>query len=422
MKEGLSLAYIVQSLDIDLRTEHAAALQIRRILESLQSEGHDVTLIASRPGKRVLYSRDLQPTQFQRLTYTDARAFQLVESAARRVQRELRLPWVQIFDSLRLLDVCSHHAHGIDILHERNSMYGIGVAMASRRQKLPYVLQVDADFMFEHDFLGITHNWLEELIAVYTSRINYRAAHAITCVSQVMKDYLISKHRVAGDKIFVIPNGASIIKDLAPGAISAQRGKLGLDGHPTALFVGSFYPWHGVSDLISAFRLVLKRVPDARLVLVGDGETKSSIEAQVRKAGLSDNVVFTGRVPHEEVALMLGLADVAVAPYPKMSLDYWGSPLKVFEYMAMGKAIVASSVGEIRSLLHNGYSGLLVRPGDASAMSEAILDLFSDRELRRRLGEAARTELAREYTWKNYAQRMQPVYEYAINRAKLPKA
>lgn len=136
----------------------------------------------------------------------------------------------------------------------------------------------------------------------------------------------------------------------------------------------------------------------ARLVLVGDGPLRASLEEEAERRGLSGHVIFTGGIDHSEVPVAASALDLLVAPYPTMDQFYF-SPLKVYEYMAAGKPIVASRIGQISDILEDRRTALLVTPGDASAVATAILRLWADRQFAEQLGHAARLEVQAHHSW-----------------------
>ena len=157
--------------------------------------------------------------------------------------------------------------------------------------------------------------------------------------------------------------------------------------------------------MIEAFAIVAAQTPGARLLIVGNGPERAVLEALVSARGLREAVHFTGAVYHADVPALLSRIDVAVAPYPPLPHFYF-SPLKIYEYMAAGLAVIASRSGQIPQLLEDGLSGLLYRPGDAGELAAALERLRRDPELRRRLGRAARAKVLRGYTWDRVARRI----------------
>jgi glycosyltransferase involved in cell wall biosynthesis len=143
--------------------------------------------------------------------------------------------------------------------------------------------------------------------------------------------------------------------------------------------------------------------PDLRLVVVGDGPARPALERQAAALGLADRVTFTGLQPREAIPALVAGFDIALQP---LVVSY-ASPLKIFEYMAAGRAIVAPDQPNIREVLRNGETAVLFDPAEAGAMWRAIRRLAGDAGLRRRLGEAARAEIAqRDYTWRGNAARV----------------
>jgi glycosyltransferase involved in cell wall biosynthesis len=176
-------------------------------------------------------------------------------------------------------------------------------------------------------------------------------------------------------------------------------------------FVGTFGPWHGALVLAEAIAL-LPGAARITFLLVGSGAERAEAERIVKTGGFERRVIFTGAVAHERVPALLDACDVLVSPHVPLAdgSEFFGSPTKLFEYMAMGKAIVASRLGQIEDVLADGETALLVEPGDARALSEAIVRLSESAELRQRLGAAARREAVERHTWEHNAERVLRAY------------
>jgi glycosyltransferase involved in cell wall biosynthesis len=186
------------------------------------------------------------------------------------------------------------------------------------------------------------------------------------------------------------------------------------DGAFTVGFAGTLKPWHGLETLAEAFGIAQQADPAFRLLIVGDGPRRSILEEALARAPHPERVIFTGALDPGRMPGMLASMDVAAAPYDDLPGFYF-SPLKLFEYMACGRASVASAVGQIPEIIRHGATGLLCPPGDAGALAGALLRLRREPALRADIGNAARAYVTRNHTWDATARR---VFEIAGSAAK----
>ncbi len=218
---------------------------------------------------------------------------------------------------------------------------------------------------------------------------------------------------VAAEKIIVNPNGVDVER-FRPGVGGGEmRRELSIkDDEVVAGFVGTFGPWHGVEKLAEAIKSIPVNVP-VRFLLVGSGSLHAEVERQLRTETQTGRVIFTGAVGHHRVPALLDACDILVAPHVPLAdgSDFFGSPTKIFEYMAMGKAIVASRLGQIGEVLADQETALLVEPGKVTELTESIVKLVDSRELRERLGTKAREVAEREHTWVHNAERVLQAYD-----------
>jgi glycosyltransferase involved in cell wall biosynthesis len=159
----------------------------------------------------------------------------------------------------------------------------------------------------------------------------------------------------------------------------------------------------------------IARTPaDARIryLLIGSGALRAQVEEILRSAGALDRVIMKGAIPHEQVPRLLDACDILVSPHVPLEAgaEFFGSPTKLFEYMAMGKGIVASRLGQIGEVLEHEQTALLVEPGNVVELSDALMRLAASRELRECLGAAARQTAVKRHTWKHNAQRVIDAY------------
>jgi glycosyltransferase involved in cell wall biosynthesis len=230
-------------------------------------------------------------------------------------------------------------------------------------------------------------------------------ADAVLAVSIPLRDYAVLLG-AEPDRVHVVPNGvdAELFQPGEPDPEVRTRRDLG-DG-PILGFVGGLRPWHGVEVLPALLERLVRRHPNLHLVIAGDGPLRGELERDLRERGLAQSVVFTGWLPHEEVAALIRHFDVALAPYPMPDHDFYFSPLKLFEYMACGVPVVAARLGQIEEVVRNGETGLLYPPGEFGALDAACSRLLEDPDLRWRMGRASAKEAHDRYTWDHNAARV----------------
>jgi glycosyltransferase involved in cell wall biosynthesis len=238
-------------------------------------------------------------------------------------------------------------------------------------------------------------------------QLNLAAASRIFVVSEVEKNNLIEAG-ITAKKIVVNPNGVDA-DEFRPG-IGGQKAReeLSIAADKTLVgFVGTFGPWHGVLTLADAVAAIPKNA-DIHFLLIGAGSLRDEVERKLRDSGDLDRVTFAGVVSHGRVPVMLDACDILISPHVPLAdgSEFFGSPTKLFEYMAMGKGIVASRLGQIGDFLSHDETALLVEPANARELSLAIMRLADNEELRVSLGKAARERAVSQHTWRRNAARI----------------
>jgi glycosyltransferase involved in cell wall biosynthesis len=227
------------------------------------------------------------------------------------------------------------------------------------------------------------------------------ATDRVFCVSAQLAE-AVAQRGVDPARIEVMPNGFDS-RLFRPRQAVRLRRQLGIHSRFVVGMVGSLKPWHGVCVLLEAFRLFAARHSNAALLIVGDGPERVSVEEfRARHPGLA--VVAPGAVPHDDVPAMVAACDVATAPYDANDAFYF-SPMKLYEYLAVGRPVVASAQGQIMEVIEDGVNGLLVPPGDPVALSAALGRLARSPALRARLGYRGRETVAGR-TWEANARRI----------------
>jgi glycosyltransferase involved in cell wall biosynthesis len=287
-----------------------------------------------------------------------------------------------------------------DVLYERCNLFLLSGLMLKKRTGLPLLLEVNAplaDERLRFGGLGLPS------LARWSETTVWRGADVVLPVTQVLAD-VISAGGVPADRLVVIPNGINEAHFAhAPGNAEAKA-QLG-DGWSDALvlgFTGFVREWNGV-DRILHWMASPAGPASARLLMVGDGPARADLEALAAQLGLRERLRFTGVVPREQVPAHVAAFDIALQP----AVTPYASPLKLFEYLALGKAIVAPRMPNIMEVLRHDHNALLFDPADVHGLSDALTTLAADAELRLRLQQQARATIsAQGLTWQANARRV----------------
>jgi glycosyltransferase involved in cell wall biosynthesis len=288
----------------------------------------------------------------------------------------------------RLRRACREFAP--DLLYERYNLYYLAGALLARRHALLFHLEVNSPLADERARFGKLRF---KSLARALERWVWRSADRVLAVTVVLKE-VIATAGVPAERLDVIPNGVALAR-FPPLRAPADP------AFPVILgFVGFVRDWHGLDGVIRA--MATEGGERINLIVVGDGPARPELERKARERGIADRVRFTGVVPHAEIPELIAGFDIALQP----KVVAYASPLKIFEYMAAGRAIIAPDQPNICEILEHERTALLFGVEDG-AMWQAIMQLASNAELRRRFGEAARAEIARrDYTWDGNARRI----------------
>jgi glycosyltransferase involved in cell wall biosynthesis len=204
------------------------------------------------------------------------------------------------------------------------------------------------------------------------------------------------------DRVVVVPNGVDV-EAVRPDLARADRNQeLREHGHgPLLGWVGTFGPWHGAAVLIRALSLLS---PSIRLLMIGDGQGRAESVALARSLGVADQVSWLGTLPHGSALARLAACDVLVSPtVPLPGVPFFGSPTKLFEYMALGRPIVASRLDQLAEVLEDGQNARLARPGDPADLAKAIRSVLASLDRGEQLGRQARRDAVHRHTWDHRA-------------------
>ena len=311
----------------------------------------------------------------------------------------------------QLVDQCQP-----DLVHAHSPVLNALPALWVGRQRgLPVVYEMRAsweDAAVDHG--TTTEGSLRYRVSRGLETVALRLADQVTTICEGLRQDIASRG-VAADRVTVIPNAVDVsaFRFGAP-PDEALRQRLGLDGATVLGFAGSFYGYEGLHLLIEAVQQLLPTHPRLRVLLVGGGPQEAALKAQAAAAGLADRVIFTGRVPHDQVQRYYELIDVLAYPRLPIRLTELVTPLKPLEAMAQGRMFVASDVGGHRELVRDGHTGHLFKAGSASALAQALHGLLSQRAGWQAVREQARRFVEVERTWATSVGRYQDVYRRAL--------
>ena len=299
-----------------------------------------------------------------------------------------------------------------DILHAHSPVLNALPALrVGRRLGIPVVYEIRAfweDAAVDH---GTSHEWgVRYRLTRYLESYALRRVDAITTICEGLRGDILGRG-IAPERVTVIPNAVNIENFTVGQLPDVDLAKyLGLEGKLLLGFIGSFYAYEGLSVLLQALPKMLSRNPDIRVLLVGGGSQAKELKVLATQLGIEDKVIFTGRVPHEQVQRYYNLIDVLVYPRLKMRLTDLVTPLKPLEAMAQGRLVVASDVGGHLELIRDGETGILFKAGDPDALALKVLDLLSRPDSWRGLRAAARSFVETQRNWPVSVARYKTVY------------
>jgi len=394
----MNIAYLCADFGIPIHGDKGAAIHVREVSRALVGLGHRVEIIAPRAGGPAPADFGV-PVRELPLSPDDKRLFGLLrddpaggEPAAKEIRSMLYAAW------LRHSSLPHLRAFGPDAIYERYALLATAGSALARELGVPHILEVNAPLSNEQ----ATHRGsLFAQTARAVERTVLGSATRVISVSDPLRDWMVGLG-VAPERITVVWNGVDVERFAAGGAgAAAVRLRHSLGDQPVIGFVGTLKAWHGTATLVRAFAM-LDRVRDAtggpRLLIVGDGPERATLESLAWDEGVSRSVTFTGSVTHAEIPAHIAAMDIVTAPYDVVA-DHYFSPLKLFEYMASGRPIVAAEIGQIATCLRDGETGLLYRPGDVPSLAARMTELLDDPARGHAMGQVAQEVARARHGW-----------------------
>lgn len=283
------------------------------------------------------------------------------------------------------------------LIYERYSLFLFATVWLARWQRIPLVLEINDSALVER----VRPLYLKAL----ARRIEgwcLRRCSGLVFISSHFRDQARGAYGDIAPSV-ISPNAADLAQfDPARFDRARLRAERGLGDRVVCGHVGAFAHWHGVDAFVEAIATRLDQAPRLALVFIGDGRTLPAVRALVAARGLADRVLLPGRVAHEEIATWIACMDYAVLP----NSNEYGSPMKLFELMAMGVAVVAPDYAPVAEVIGDGRTGWLFPRGRTDACVQRVLDLVARSDERQRVGMAARDYIIRERQWRNNAEQL----------------
>ena len=386
----MKILYYSSHPNLNLASPAGYGTHMREMIKAFTGLGHDVkpvimggTRLSSssleikprNPLKRLISSAI--PVYFwesakdYRLNYFDKYAFRTLEKEIQRFQPE--------------------------VIYERASYLQTSGVRAAVKYKIKHVLEVNAPYSEER--VQLQGNSFFASKGVKAEKIQLEASDRIAVVSSALLNHLSSTYNVVGKKFILTPNAIN------PSSINYSvkkaellKSDLKLEDRIVLGFVGSIFPWHGLDLLIKAFKVIYTSKASVHLLIIGDGETLPLLKKIAHQEGIQEQITFTGNVNHQDVFNYIACMDVCIMA----TSNWYGSPVKIFEYGAMGKAVIAPDNVPVRDVMEDGVSGLLVEP-NVESLINGITKFLENEELRKSCALEFKNQVLQKYTWVNNA-------------------
>lgn len=403
----MNILFIANNVTVSGRT--GDSIHVREITEQLAKLGNRVFVIG----------RDLQGVSAEMYKEYQEPITKLNENDRIRIVQmhsavKLSFPFNRDYQTIKKA-IKIFKKNKIDLIYSRSFNAYLEGFLSSLFQ-VPLVLEING-LQFEEGakLRGKSNNVIHGIQKII-ARYSFNYPEKIIAITPKIRLQLNEEFNVDLSKITIVPNGVNE-NQFKP--YTRKNAKLIKQYKvPTSakivLFVGAFDPWHGLENVPEAAKTVVESYPGVKFVMVGDGKMRPGIEKRVKKSGLSRHFIFTGSVPYKLVPLFINLSNICITPFPKENTHLKdSSPLKLFEYLACGRPVVATDVGGVAEIIKSSGGGLLVRPDDPDALSSGILELLKDEARQKEMGTRGRNYVLKNNTWKISARKVQEIFRTA---------
>jgi glycosyltransferase involved in cell wall biosynthesis len=367
----------------------AEGVHIRGIVEAFRKLGHEVTVI-SPPG--IDPTREEKPDAGSKSRL--AKMWKWISGHLPEILFEL-LELAYNFIAYKNIKEAIKKGE-IDFIYERYAFFCFAGVHLAKKHNIPITLEVN-------EISGIKRVRGQMLVSL-AKRIEkwiFKKVDTIVTVSTFLKKQIGSRG-VDSSKIYVIPNAVNIERFDADTNGIEIRNRFDLNGKTVLGFAGWFAWWDKLELLVAALSEMLKKKVNLHLMLIGDGDKREELECEAVRRGVNNNITFAGKVSRQQMPDFIQAIDICVLPHS----NPFGSPVVLFEYMAMGKAVVAPRLGPMEDVITDGINGVLFEPKDENSLRKCLLDLIDDPHKREKIGKEARNNVLSKHLWRHNAERV----------------
>lgn len=382
----MKILYYSPHPTVNMAAPSGPGTHIREIVAAFENEGHTVV-------KMIAGGEELKTGVQSQIQYRRRSIKKFIPNIVWQTLKDWKLLQFDGYNKKQLTDLI--HKEKPDVIYERSYYLMSSGYEVAKKFGIPYYCEINAPYPEEKRSMEGVSMFLGKANSIEKTQV--AEAKNVFVVSTALKDYLTKKCGVDPQKIIVTPNAVNpqnITVD--PVKVSAIKNQCRFGSEDCVIgFVGSIFPYHGVDTLLQSFHALRSEGKShLRLLIVGDGEILPQLKAYTDEKSMSDAVYFTGNVPHKEVFNYIAAMDIAV-----MARSNWyGSPVKIFEYGALGKKIVAPDVVPVRDVMQPEIDGLLVNE-NSDDLTHALSRMISDESSGEQMAQHFKMKVLNSYTW-----------------------
>jgi len=391
----MKILYTISARGTNLNIKEGYYVHVKEIYCGLKQLGHDVHLLA-------ISDQDLK-SEFPESTVVKHRYIPLIHHI---------IPYTGFIDSInyffKIIHIYKHFK--FDVIHNRWGLRILGAHFAAKFLKIPMLLEVNGPGIEEKALFSEPYKLKEEILLKFIRKIQMKMCDHIFAVSNILKEIMIN-WGISEQKISVIPNAANpeMYKNVHP--TLEIRKNLNWKDKIIVTYTGTLHVWYGLEYLPSIFKEIVKSFENVRFLIVGNGQYKEDFQNQIKTLRLNEFVHFYGAVNHSLIPNILLETDIVIAPYKDLPMGFFNSPLKIFEYMMAGKAIVTTAIGQNNEILVHNQTALLVPPDNIDSLANALIELVLNPDKAQKLAQNAKKEALLNHTWKDYCKKLVTLYQ-----------